>query len=455
MEYTPKPNGYKTVNQWAKEGYRPKSSDVIHKYAATKWDGSLFLDEKGCPSVYNYVSPEDVVPIKQVKFPGKVTALGREMLTLQSNLAAEYGYRVLPKEVGEEKRLTYLQNLPSCFEKESAVSIQNETGHLGFETGKGTSFPLYTRNGTLIARGYDRVVIGDYGAFIEVDSSDMVLNNVMVKPGEEYRIEDPKFAFKVKYQWFTVNDNTDCKLYFQQRGVTYADYRPEKWYISPYEVLAKEELIEYKLPISMPRIKPVCEEKQNTLPSPDAYAVCFDTETTGFSPFKGAELLQITIADHSGILFSSYLHPYHSKEWKKAMEAHHITPDMVKDAPYPHEVAGIIRELFAKAEVITGHNLKFDLAFVEKCLRIKIPEEKIFDTYPFFKQDRPGGHHKLGDAVEYYCPEKLDFYKNGAHNAEIDTLSNMAVYEAIVEREKEINLKKNLKKNLEEDMEIE
>ena len=32
-EYLPKPDGYKTVNQWRKEGMRPKSSEVFEEFA--------------------------------------------------------------------------------------------------------------------------------------------------------------------------------------------------------------------------------------------------------------------------------------------------------------------------------------------------------------------------------------------------------------------------------------
>ena len=57
---------------------------------------------------------------------------------------------------------------------------------------------------------------------------------------QEYRINDPRYASRVKYYWMTVNDNSHVKLYQQMRPVTYADYRANRWYISPFEVQTKE-----------------------------------------------------------------------------------------------------------------------------------------------------------------------------------------------------------------------
>lgn len=81
-----------------------------------------------------------------------------------------------------------------------------------------------------------------HGAFIEISPDDMVMDSIVVKRGQEYRINNPKYSERVKYQWFTARDRSDCKLYFQQKGVTYADYKPNKWYISPFEVCTLEEI---------------------------------------------------------------------------------------------------------------------------------------------------------------------------------------------------------------------
>lgn len=34
----------------------------------------------------------------------------------------------------------------------------------------------------------------------------MVMDNIVVKRGQEYRINNPKYSERVKYQWFTARD---------------------------------------------------------------------------------------------------------------------------------------------------------------------------------------------------------------------------------------------------------
>ena len=95
---------------------------------------------------------------------------------------------------------------------------------------------LYTLDGTLLCKGYERIVIGDYGAFIEISPERISKNSLRCKPGQEYRISDERFASNVKYLWLTALDESDCKIYFQKKKVKYADYVPGMFYISPYEV---------------------------------------------------------------------------------------------------------------------------------------------------------------------------------------------------------------------------
>lgn len=103
---------------------------------------------------------------------------------------------------------------------------------------------IYTLDGVLIATGLTdrKYVCGDYGIFLEINNQSIVKQNIVVKKGQEYRINDPKYSEHVKYQWFSPKNGADVKLYFQQKGVAYADYKPGKWYVSPYEVIEDTEL---------------------------------------------------------------------------------------------------------------------------------------------------------------------------------------------------------------------
>lgn len=142
-----------------------------------------------------------------------------EILSIQKNLADTYKYKPLPPLISMQQRQEYLEALPQEFDVDGNKKCN-----------------IYSKSGTLVATGYNRVVIGDYGAFVEFDKTQAVLQNIKVKAGQEYRYNDEQYSKNVKYLWLTAKDNSDCKIYFQKKTVDYADYKAEMFYISPYEV---------------------------------------------------------------------------------------------------------------------------------------------------------------------------------------------------------------------------
>lgn len=150
----------------------------------------------------------------------QISDIGKEMLAFQEKLAAERGYA--PVEIDlflGDVREKYRKALPDwCQVDGSATSA------------------LYTLDGTKVCAGYERIVIGDYGAFVEISPERICRNSLCCKPGQEYRLSDERFALNVKYIWLTAKDRSGCKIYFQKKKVAYADYIPGMCYISPYEV---------------------------------------------------------------------------------------------------------------------------------------------------------------------------------------------------------------------------
>lgn len=144
------------------------------------------------------------------------------MLAFQEQLAREYHYQPIGFNlfVGDVRQ-KYIDNLPEYCKL------------------SGSRKPLYSHAGVKVANGYGRIVVGDYGAFIEISSGDIVESALIIQPGQEYRLSDPRFADNVKYIWYTDRSGTGAKFYFQKKTVTYADYKPGMWYISPYEVTPK------------------------------------------------------------------------------------------------------------------------------------------------------------------------------------------------------------------------
>lgn len=170
---------------------------------------------------------------------------------------------------------------------------------------------------------------------------------------------------------------------------------------------------------------------------------CFDTETTGVSR-ELDELLQITIIDENcNILLESYITPPKRTSWRNAEKVNHISPEQIFNNNYPtaKELAPKIKEIFDKAELIIGYNVNFDIGFVEKDCGFSIDKDKVVDSYTVFKKECTKlkinlPHKKLGNAIDFYCPEaKADYVKN-AHDASCDAIATMRVYLSQIQKDK-------------------
>lgn len=147
-----------------------------------------------------------------------------DMLAFQAIMSERFSYKPMPKEYSKRCREIYRETLPSWAKIE------------------GDNKPLYSTAGTLLCKAYDRIVIGDYGAFIEVKPSDMLTDNLCVAKGQEYRYTD-RYKDRIKYYWLTAKDGSNVKVYQQLKGVTYADYQPDRFYISPFEASLQERTL--------------------------------------------------------------------------------------------------------------------------------------------------------------------------------------------------------------------
>ena len=120
-------------------------------------------------------------------------------------------YRTVPLEVSRKLRALYEAQLPQILCTPGTHSF-------------------FTPRGALLATGYERVVIGDYGAYVEFLPEQVETGNVKPK-------WNTRAARAVKYLWWTPKDGSPVKLYEQQDLVKYADYRVGRWYVAPAEVI--------------------------------------------------------------------------------------------------------------------------------------------------------------------------------------------------------------------------
>lgn len=138
-------------------------------------------------------------------------------LKIEAKLAEKYGYSPLPSELSTKYREFYKENIPEF------LNDNQQT--------------LYTSWGTPLCNGFNRIVIGDYGAFVEFSESDLAFPSYKLRIPEhqEYRLRD-KYKNNVKYFWYTTPDLSDIKIYHQKKTVSYADYKPGMYYVSVHEV---------------------------------------------------------------------------------------------------------------------------------------------------------------------------------------------------------------------------
>ena len=99
-----------------------------------------------------------------------------------------------------------------------------------------------TKSGLLVANDYIRIVLGDRGPYIEFDESHIVRENIYIPKEEQWRTTSNTAYYN---EWRTTSDNV--KIYEQKRVVDYADYKIGLWYISPFDLYIKGEVIITKL----------------------------------------------------------------------------------------------------------------------------------------------------------------------------------------------------------------
>jgi len=94
---------------------------------------------------------------------------------------------------------------------------------------------FFTKTGLYLATGYERVVIGDRGPYVEFLSEQMIHESLHMPEDCKYRTT-PKHKHHVYYYEYRSTDASYVKVYHQRRTVGYADYIVGLYYISPFDL---------------------------------------------------------------------------------------------------------------------------------------------------------------------------------------------------------------------------
>ena len=91
---------------------------------------------------------------------------------------------------------------------------------------------LYSPSGLLLSDGYERVVFGGRGPYVEIGAKHIVNKNIHIPSDQLYRLSD----LRIYYVEFRSNCDSNVKIYYQLKTVSYADYRLTVFYISPKDL---------------------------------------------------------------------------------------------------------------------------------------------------------------------------------------------------------------------------
>lgn len=119
--------------------------------------------------------------------------------------------------------------------------------------------PFFTRTGLHVATGYQRVVIGKRGPYVEFTNKNIIHSSIYVPFECKYRLNNPK----VYYDEWRTSDDAYVKLYKQKQTVAYADYKVGLWYISPSSLRLKDGSRVLRMPDEVPDETPD-EAKEQT-----------------------------------------------------------------------------------------------------------------------------------------------------------------------------------------------
>ena len=88
---------------------------------------------------------------------------------------------------------------------------------------------IYTKNGIVVATGFERVVSSEMGTYMEFTKDQMVFSHIKIPQSTMWR-KSKDWKDKVYYIEYRTQDG--IMVYLQKRLVKYADYKIDYFYIA-------------------------------------------------------------------------------------------------------------------------------------------------------------------------------------------------------------------------------
>lgn len=171
------------------------------------WDGESNGTKHMIEAMKKINKPASVLIVKPKEFRIPYNA---DVADTIEAFVLKYKYRPLPEVISKTAREFYQNNLNGF------GALQHRACTIG---------------GNVVCSDYERVVIGDYGAYVEFTSEQLKVK-LSVPEKQQWRFDKEFVAARgitLKYYWCEYNG---VKVYRQIAPVKYADYKPNMFYIS-------------------------------------------------------------------------------------------------------------------------------------------------------------------------------------------------------------------------------
>jgi len=126
---------------------------------------------------------------------------------------------------GDCDKTNLKKNVKSTFIQELNKSSHYEYEEFTLRSVFNRYKPLYLKDATKLSVGYNRVVHGERGDYVEFDEKDLCIK-LYYKFKKQSKLD-------IYYDWMIPVGHKDVKIYKQRKTVKYADYKVGKLYISP------------------------------------------------------------------------------------------------------------------------------------------------------------------------------------------------------------------------------
>lgn len=168
-------------------------------------------------------------------------------------------------------------------------------------------------------------------------------------------------------------------------------------------------------------------------------AIVLDTETTGLSPYRGDELLQVSIVDIYGdVIFNHYIRPTMKKSWPGAQKVNDITPAMVRDEQSILYYKGELDQILSDASCYIGYNTDFDIRFLKaagiRCTAGRIDVMEEYARYCGYYNARYGRFRRfrLEECADYFG---YDWGTDQQHDSLADARATLYCFRKLLETE--------------------